>query len=57
LITPSQPHQCTESPNNLARHYPADLSNERGRDVIARRTVLVSQIRDIIAARLGTRPI
>jgi hypothetical protein len=43
--------------NNLARHYPADLSNERHRDVVERRTVLISQIRDIIATRLATRPI
>jgi hypothetical protein len=43
--------------NNLARHYPADLSNERHRDVIQRRTVLISQIRDIIANRLAARPI
>lgn len=43
--------------NNLARHYPADLSNERRRDVVAQRTVLVGQIRDIISHRLATRPI
>jgi hypothetical protein len=43
--------------NNLARHYPADLSNERHRDVVQRRTVLVSRIRDIIAGRLAARPI
>jgi len=43
--------------NNLARHYPADLSNERHRDVIARRTVLIGRIRDIIATRLATQPI
>ncbi|MFF7413255.1 nucleoside phosphorylase-I family protein [Streptomyces lydicus] len=43
--------------NNLARHYPADLSNERHRDVIQRRAVLVNQIRDIIADRLAASPI
>jgi hypothetical protein len=43
--------------NNLARHYPADLSNERHHDVIARRAALVSQIRDIIADRLATQAI
>ncbi|HEU0086343.1 MAG TPA: hypothetical protein VFQ77_01600 [Pseudonocardiaceae bacterium] len=43
--------------NNLARHYPADLSNERHRDVVQRRTVLISHIRDIIADRLACRPI
>lgn len=43
--------------NNLARHYPADLSNERHRDVIQRRTILISKIRDIIADRLAARPI
>ncbi|QOV47768.1 hypothetical protein IPT68_25205 [Streptomyces chromofuscus] len=43
--------------NNLARHYPADLSNERHGDVIPRRAVLVDQIRDIIANRLAARPI
>ncbi|SDJ03028.1 hypothetical protein SAMN05192558_10457 [Actinokineospora alba] len=43
--------------NNLARHYPADLSNERHRDVVQRRTVLIGQIRDIIADRLAARPI
>jgi hypothetical protein len=43
--------------NNLARHYAADLSNERHRDVIRRRTILISQIRDIIADRLAARPI
>lgn len=43
--------------NNLARHYPADLSNERHHDVIERRTVLIRQIHDIIAAHLATRPI
>ncbi|MGW7433255.1 hypothetical protein ACWGIN_27410 [Streptomyces sp. NPDC054861] len=39
--------------NNLARHYPADLSNERHRDVVRRRVVLVDQIRHVIANRLG----
>lgn len=43
--------------NNLARHYPADLSNERHRDVLRRRAALVDRIRDIIAARLANRPI
>jgi hypothetical protein len=43
--------------NNLARHYPADLSNERHRDVIHQRTVLVSRIRDIIAKRLAVHPV
>jgi hypothetical protein len=43
--------------NNLARQYPADLSNERHRDVIERRTVLIGQIRDIIANRLVARPL
>jgi hypothetical protein len=42
--------------NNLARHYPADLSNERHHDVIARRSALIGQIRDIIATRLATQP-
>jgi hypothetical protein len=39
--------------NNLARHYPADLSNERHSDVVRRRTVLIRHIRDIIASRLA----
>lgn len=43
--------------NNLARKYPADLSNERHRDVVQRRTVLISKIRAIIAGRLAARPI
>jgi len=43
--------------NNLARHYPADLSNERHSDVVRRRTVLIRQIQDIITNRLATRPI
>lgn len=42
--------------NNLARRYPADLSNERHGDVIRRRAVLVGQIRDIIANRLAACP-
>ena len=42
--------------NNLARHYPADLSNERHGDVVRRRAVLVGQIRDIIANCLADRP-
>ncbi|HEX4815945.1 MAG TPA: hypothetical protein VFV66_24630 [Nonomuraea sp.] len=43
--------------NNLARHYPADLSNERHRHVIYRRAVLINRIRDIIAKRLATHPV
>jgi hypothetical protein len=43
--------------NNLARHYPADLSNERHREVIQRPSVLIGQINDIIAARLAGRPV
>ncbi|WP_170200648.1 hypothetical protein [Prauserella endophytica] len=43
--------------NNLARHYPADLSNERHSDVVRRRTVLIRQIQDVIANRLAARPI
>ncbi|WP_410675466.1 hypothetical protein [Amycolatopsis sp. cmx-4-68] len=39
--------------NNLARHYPADLSNERHSDVVRRRTVLIRHIRNIIASRLA----
>jgi hypothetical protein len=42
--------------NNLARRYPADLSNERHGDVIRRRAVLVGHIRDIIANRLAAYP-
>ncbi|MFE2475343.1 MULTISPECIES: nucleoside phosphorylase-I family protein [Streptomyces] len=42
--------------NNLARHYPADLSNERHGDVIRRRAVLVNQIRHTIAGRLAAHP-
>ncbi|WP_405589702.1 hypothetical protein [Streptomyces sp. NBC_01190] len=42
--------------NNLARHYPADLSNERHHEVIQRRTALVHRIRAIIADRLATGP-
>lgn len=41
--------------NNLARHYPADLSNERHSDVVRRRTVLIRHIQDIIASRLAAR--
>lgn len=43
--------------NNVARRYPADLSNERHNDVVRRRTVLIGQIQDIIANRLAARPI
>lgn len=43
--------------NNLACHYPADLSNERHSDVVRRRTVLIRQIQDIIANRLAARSI
>ena len=43
--------------NNLARHYPADLSNERHSDVVRRRTILIGQIQDIITNRLAARPI
>ncbi|MCK2214046.1 hypothetical protein MF672_009625 [Actinomadura sp. ATCC 31491] len=39
--------------NNLARHYPADLSNERHHEVVRRRAILVGRIRDIIASRLA----
>lgn len=47
--------------NNLARHYPADLSNERHHEVMKRRANLVDRIRGIITSRLthtygGTRP-
>ncbi|MET8014761.1 hypothetical protein ABZU86_32670 [Streptomyces sp. NPDC005271] len=42
--------------NNLARHYPADLSNERHLDVLRRRAVLVDRIRSIITGRLAGRP-
>ncbi|MFJ8364008.1 hypothetical protein [Streptomyces sp. NPDC093984] len=38
--------------NNLATHYPADLSNERHSDVLHRRAVLVDRIRTIITGRL-----
>ncbi|MFJ8752175.1 hypothetical protein ACIREO_23005 [Streptomyces sp. NPDC102441] len=41
--------------NNLARHYPSDLSNERHGDVIRRRAVLVDRIRDIVADCLAGR--
>jgi hypothetical protein len=42
--------------NNLATHYPADLSNERRSDVLHRRAVLVDQIRTIITGRLTASP-
>ncbi|MFH8894578.1 hypothetical protein [Streptomyces sp. NPDC017949] len=42
--------------NNLARHYPADLSNERHGDVVRRRADLVDRIRRIIADRLAAHP-
>ncbi|WP_037620090.1 hypothetical protein [Streptomyces aureus] len=42
--------------NNLARHYPADLSNERHLDVLRRRAVLIDRIRDIITGCLTGRP-
>jgi hypothetical protein len=42
--------------NNLARRYPADLSNERQDDVIRRRAVLLGRIRDIITDRLAACP-
>ncbi|MFE7485009.1 hypothetical protein [Streptomyces sp. NPDC057552] len=38
--------------NNLAALYPADLSNERHRDVLRRRAVLLDRIARIITARL-----
>ncbi|MEU6429706.1 hypothetical protein ABZ860_27755 [Microbispora sp. NPDC046973] len=41
--------------NNLARHYPADLSNERHGDVVRRRALLVGRIRDILTNRLAAR--
>ncbi|WUH97753.1 hypothetical protein OHR68_30185 [Spirillospora sp. NBC_00431] len=40
--------------NNLARPYPADLSNERLSMVIERRTELLDRIQEIIQRRLGT---
>ncbi len=43
--------------NNLARHYPADLSNERHGDVLRQRAHLVDRIRSIVANRLASRPI
>ncbi len=43
--------------NNLARYYPADLSNERHGEVLRRRAVLVDRIRSIIADRLTDRPL
>lgn len=42
--------------NNLAGHYPADLSNERHHEVVRRRAVLVDRIREIIAGRLAASP-
>ncbi|MFD0371110.1 hypothetical protein [Streptomyces sp. NPDC127114] len=42
--------------NNLAAHYPADLSNERHNDVLRRRAVLVDRIRSIITGRLNGDP-
>jgi hypothetical protein len=42
--------------NNLARHYPDDLSNERHLDVLRRRAVLIDRIRDIITGCLTGRP-
>lgn len=42
--------------NNLAAHYPADLSNERHEHVLRRRAVLIDRIRTIIALRLAGRP-
>ncbi|MET9879158.1 hypothetical protein ABZZ36_31705 [Actinacidiphila glaucinigra] len=38
--------------NNLATHYPSDLSNERHSDVLRQRAVLVDRIRTIITGRL-----
>jgi hypothetical protein len=40
--------------NNLARTYPADLSNERIGTVVERRTVLLDRIHEIIRLRLRT---
>ncbi|MFC5188043.1 hypothetical protein [Actinomadura harenae] len=42
--------------NNLATHYPADLSNERQRDVLRRRAVLADRIRTIVTGRLAATP-
>lgn len=39
--------------NNLTARYPADLSNERHRDVLRRRAVLIGRIRAIISGRLA----
>ncbi|WP_228456249.1 hypothetical protein [Streptomyces durbertensis] len=39
--------------NNLARHYPADLSNERHGEVLRRRASLIDRIRSLIAGRLA----
>lgn len=38
--------------NNLARHYPSDLSNERLTEVVERRRVLLDRISEIIRTRL-----
>lgn len=40
--------------NNLARHYPADLSNERLGTVLERRSALLDRIHEIIRLRLRT---
>ncbi|WP_327268061.1 hypothetical protein OG233_06905 [Streptomyces sp. NBC_01218] len=42
--------------NNLAAHYPADLSNERHENVLRRRAVLIDRIRTIISLRLVGHP-
>lgn len=42
--------------NNLARAYPADLSNERLAPVVERRTQLLDRIDEIIQLRLRTVP-
>ncbi|MER7540715.1 hypothetical protein ABTX77_38990 [Streptomyces sp. NPDC097704] len=42
--------------NNLATRYPADLSNERHRDVLRRRAILIDRIRTIVTGRLTTGP-
>ncbi|QFY07945.1 hypothetical protein GBF35_15785 [Nonomuraea phyllanthi] len=42
--------------NNLARPYPADLSNERLPTVIEQRTVLLDRIHEIIRLRLRSIP-
>jgi hypothetical protein len=38
--------------NNLARHYPSDLSNERLTAVVERRRALLDRISEIIRTRL-----